>query len=362
VYKRQLEETRKVMIGQSKTYNVQQFENTFFKLLNNHSKLIQSFEIGVPSLAQLDGLASKLKLYTEYYVWALRSKKIIGFQLFNYNPTKDSIFKNEVVGKIIDDINHTGNFILSKEYFNKEDYLFYFTTLFNSLYDCEKYFYGFQADLKLKEFYNVNTEKINSTYNDFYNESRTFSKIKTIDSQKFYPTLEVYLENSNIENKNEIPLMSIYNVHPLLCLENHSDNDITIKEIIIHKRSELNVIYGTRLGNIKDIKLKSKELRLRIDLFDYINLNYFKGELGQLLLAGTNESLQTINKYLNDFEKLEDRIKNYLIVQIPIVDSNGNQYDYYGELFIVLPTSHNYPFKFEIVTSFDDSLKYGIKM
>jgi len=225
-------------------------------------------------------------------------------------------------------------------------------SLFNSLYNCEKYLYGYHVDVDLVKYYNVNSANINSVYNEYYNNAPLEHKIKHSDINSFYPPIDVFLTPYE---EIHIDMMKLNYNHPILLIENINEVSITIKDIKINTFRDLDAVYGVRIDGFKETKLEQNQ-RVRIDFFDYINLNYFKGELTHLLTNPTDDSISKINKYLDAFIKLEDRDKNILVLEISVSDDKENLFKYYGEVFFLLPMSHHHNFEFKLQQVFDENL------
>jgi hypothetical protein len=347
----------KIDARQQQQIDKQQFENAFLKLVENHSFILKSFEVNVPTKVTLDSYVKNLKYYCEHYNLSMNSNEIIGVQLFNFHPKEVGTFQDEAVKKVVTDINHISNFVLTKQYLTEADRYFYFTTLFNSLYECEKYLYGYQSELQYQEFFEKNSEYINS-FNNYFNSISDNKKIKLADENKFYPTMEFFLSTGGMQNS--YPFLELHNNHPQLVLINNNPLDIFIGEVYFVKQSEINIEDGFQIKNSEPFQFKINQ-EISIDLFEAINHFYFENNLTELL---NQPNPDPINKALDKIraDNASDRWANLFVIKISITATNKKTFDYYAEFILDPPETHNHYFNIRLHDIFNNQLIEKIKM
>src|SRR5437016_6059285 len=72
--------------NQRRQTNIQQFETTFFKLLDNHRLLVRNFDFNDSGIAKLITWSNNLKALNVAYKNAMNTHIIVGQPLFNFNP------------------------------------------------------------------------------------------------------------------------------------------------------------------------------------------------------------------------------------------------------------------------------------
>jgi hypothetical protein len=321
---------------QQQQIDKQQFENSFLKLIDNHSRLLKSFEMNVPPKAELDNYVSNLQMFTRNYNQAMKLKKIIGFQSFDYNPFQHNLFELELIKKTINDINHITRFIFTKEYFSEADREFYFTTLFNSLYDSEKYLYGYQSALQFKSFQNQHSESINSLFNSYFNALPTDFKLASTDIVNFYPTIGIHLKNG--QDQMNMLFSKLHIDRPEIILTNSSPNDVYIGEIFIVQQSKMNDSNEFQIKEKQKATLKAEmNSEFSIDLFDFISHFYFEGKLEALLTQSSD--WHQIDETLKNIKRATDNVSldNFFIMKISITDIKGADFEYFGNLIFFSP-------------------------
>jgi hypothetical protein len=311
----------------------QQFENSFLKLLDNHLYLLKSFEVNLPSNVQLDKIVEDIKSNAISYNNSLASNRIIKFSMFDYNPLTNPRFQIELVKRGIKDINHIGNFISTKKYLTKKDRTFYFTTLFNSLYESEKYLYGYQSYLKLKDFLNNDSEKINAKFNDYFNSLPDNLKIKHSDIEHFYPIIRVSLNDSY--DQHVVSLLELQSKPPKAIFRNCNSFDLIIKKVSIFCKTETDNESDRIL--LHDEIVLNPNMNFELVLFDFINANYFENKL-EILLTQVSE----LNSLLQEIKKKS--MNNYLL-ELSIDDENKRSFKYQGELIFFIPDTINHWFE-----------------
>jgi hypothetical protein len=165
--RKELKSTRKVFKKQSRLMKIQQNENTFFNLLENHRQLVGSFNKGkfkstgkgglnhfmgftetISGYEVVARLAEEwIEIFSDYSL-SIRSKIIVhpkGLNtgngrerrnLFTNNPAK-VISENDLAISLFNNIIHLYSFITSR--FEVSDQLFYETILWNNLSKSEKF-------------------------------------------------------------------------------------------------------------------------------------------------------------------------------------------------------------------------------
>lgn len=149
----ELAETKKLSEKQTNTLTLQQFENTFFKLIDNHSRLIRNFdstnsnELGefmsdVTGYQKLDFIAERLEKNLTIKFNADYKLQYQNWYEIHYKPQNDPDFKLDIVNLICRDISEIITYINSAKVLNEDTRLFYSSILFNSLFSSEKFLWS----------------------------------------------------------------------------------------------------------------------------------------------------------------------------------------------------------------------------
>lgn len=351
--KKELEATRKVMVEQSNALKKQQFENSFFKMLDIHSQIMDRFEVNLPPQAELNSWATSHQWNMSHYKYYMTTKKIIGSPLFNYDPFRDAVFKYELLGKILDDINHIGGFILSKSFLIDEEKQFYFKTFFNILFDAEKYFYGIQSDLKIEKFANEKSAEINRNYNVYYNQLEDGFKIKQTDKNNFYPPIIFSLKDG--KEQENIHFTHLPFMHHEGWIQNNHSAEISLGEIKITNLGKIKNGQDYLLKSSDEVVLKPGKIYI-LDFYNFINKFFFSNTLGTLDTARIMSDQSTAVEALKILDNNTDPLKKTFILSFSIKISNTKEFIYYAELLFDPPHDTNFPFSIYMVNSFNEKL------
>jgi hypothetical protein len=341
--KTELEETRKIAEEQSKTMTLQRFENTFFKLMDNHAELIKSYAGMDGASASLFSSMRDLKTRARFYHYALERKKIVGFSIFNFNPENNAYMNDELIEKVINYINQIVSYVRERDLSDSAKQ-FYFTILFNSLLNSEKYFYGYQSELIIDKYHNAYSAKINSQFNTYYSSLPPNEKLSNENKNNFYPTIEVTIQRQKtwVNRPTRLKLKP-----PILYLTNTSPQEINVVDVkIINQNS-----FHTDDGHSLEIKQTDEPNEIAIPLIDFIDAYFFNNKLHQLLRGddahiSLDSQLEFINKDSNYYP---------FLFQFKI-ESKGQQFTYYGELLVTTPQDYQHDFHFTLHDGFRHDL------
>lgn len=149
--RKELEETRKVFEKQSKTMTDQQNDNTFFNLLDNHSRVVESLKTGrlktIPSgkknrmdsyltepvsgYETIENVAAIWMNYMRKFSDSYENKRIIDFKLGDYEDFDSLINSYPEMITLYHELIHIHKFIQQR--FEEKDQQFYSETLKNSM-------------------------------------------------------------------------------------------------------------------------------------------------------------------------------------------------------------------------------------
>ncbi|MBC8754876.1 hypothetical protein H2O64_09355 [Kordia sp. YSTF-M3] len=184
----ELRESKEVFKAQASIMLDQKLDTTFFNLLDNHRKLVNSFKDrerireNITGYDALESIHGSLKWYLKKYSSFLKTRNIFDSDITNSNPI-DEIERYHIIKILYDEVSGIIAFISKK--IREENKEFYFNTLFNNLSTQEKF---------LLTAYNINMSNNYKAELDFkgylkYN-FRDFSK-----EEKFLTQKNIFLHN-----------------------------------------------------------------------------------------------------------------------------------------------------------------------
>lgn len=296
----ELKETKEVFKQQAQIMSGQQLDNTFFNLLDNHRKLVDSFGFQSKNLGNLNMIKgyealSEIKTDLEeifiIYSECHRSKKVLNSDVFESNPI-DKLKSNSNVKLLHDEVSHILLFI--KNRIKKDQQKFYFDTVRHNLNSDEKY---------LVEAYNyfVTSSPLAFSFNDFNNSQ--------------YCNLHIVIKKIDIKiDKKEISTSSSKTLE--FNVFRYSSERVTFVRFIILNR---NSVISTRESN------EFKNINYSLDISEEFDLFKNDTDFFDFVLKGSNEKNANGNIVVFQFEM--DGL-NYFLPYTLEVFGNSKEYQY----------------------------------
>jgi hypothetical protein len=196
--RKELRDTRKVLKDQNETVKLQTYEATFFRLIENHIKLVGSLNFSSPFA--FEGI---LKNYTStkdritLYKAVATNGEIIPLRSVQHDPIKFVEMFQDSLAQLTRNVCHIIALIKSK----LNDDLFYHETFYNTLNNAEKYFIGLYTYCGNAEF--LDKLKLDSfNYLEFYEKSK--SSFYDIMVDKYVPYINMdYVHHSSLTINHE---------------------------------------------------------------------------------------------------------------------------------------------------------------
>ncbi len=366
----ELEATRKVFEKQSKTMDDQQSDNTFFNLLDNHRRVVESLKTGklrtiraqkknafdqnltepVSGYESIERVAQVWRIYLDKFTDSYKNKRIIDFNLTEYDDFDDLINHFLEMVTLYNEILHIHRFILDR--FEERDRQFYSDTLKNSLTRDERFI--FQTIYSNFENMHEGIELPISYYN-LYNyidfEKCELPIIKTSKWTDLFDKefIRINLKKGNIEEakfilyfQNEIRFTShLIEVLDITSLIENIDNDsfqLNVEEIL--KKSALPIDEFPRNEDFSFHNIYSN-IHLKIAT----STETFDSDFGiSLQFRDRRRNNEEKEYYLDRISLYSIDQRQYLKNKLSLENVNNNQ----PEIAAILPT----------IVSINSALKY----
>lgn len=291
--RRELKETRGVFEQQSKQLKIQQRENTFFHLLDNHKKFIDSFsekarvgefgsndykiESGYPVIKkEWNTVTSDLKRYIKCI-----NQSTIGFSsAIGLNPIR-LLEKNEVFSSIYTNISHLIWFVYS-ELENSE---FHHMTIYYNLSNMERLALGayieYNAGNSLKE---INYSDINFDYTKDFKKSKVF-----LSKDKFAPFLHLNVNVKSVDLAQD----NFENSFPRFIMRASSEDVQLLEYGFVNKDEKF------KIESVNGTEILERNKKIEVDTFNFINTSFYSGNLIDLVSSENFDEVKEIIKGYN---------------------------------------------------------------
>ncbi|MGV6844937.1 MAG: hypothetical protein ACWA42_02275 [Lutibacter sp.] len=244
----ELADTRKVFEEQSGLMAAQQNDNTFFNLLDNHRKLIESFKegYGASSYELLEKNNNRWKEVFELYTESYQNKRILNLELYQYVDFNAFIDSYPDMHTFFREVLHIHKFIDTKLSDNKE---FYKEALKHSMTNKEHFIFE-------TLYQNFPSERNGVEYNPLFYLRHQYVDFNTCT----LPKIKACINGGSFSKK-------------YLFIE--SDCEISKMELLINHRDEFNQ------GEVELYEILNIDLSINKQKFDiekYLNLSKLKIE------------------------------------------------------------------------------------
>ncbi|MFL5753863.1 MAG: hypothetical protein ACJ76F_10690 [Bacteroidia bacterium] len=280
---------------QSRALISQQAVTTFFYLIENHKKMIDSLNFGEygNGVNGLEAIYNKTKVELNEYGSYILQKTFPNSHKTTFHPISLIKEYNEELKEIYDSINHISKLVTQK----LKDDPFYHETLYNYMSIGEKYMFGLYS-------LNCKGEVVSSvfSYENFFRRNTNYVNAK---ESGYLPKIWFDLISTVTRVKPNLPVLEFKNIlSQIMCVDIFADHLISPKNPLECLEIEITSSINGTPKFTKSVNIYRKfidDLHLRLD---------FSQEIGDFINEYAYEKIKVLP--INSYTKFEFEIKFYL--------------------------------------------------